>query len=611
MLAGPLFTRELTITPQHAKHFGIRAGYVAALCILIYTGAQTTFGLVPLHNVGDIARFGTFIFNLLCFVQLVLILAASLLFSAGSVAAEKDRRTLILLLMTDLRATELVIGKTLASLLPVFVLIAVSIPVMCFLSMLGGILFDQIVWVELLCVASSIAAASWGTLVGYWREKTFQILAVTLMGAGLFIGLAETIIAVTENSPIATYASYCNPFRALNQILYPLSNPNLALPTVAAWGPIGVMCGIAIVMWVITTLRVRIWNPSRFMYTHPDQEADPTVAAQVAEIQSEDVAHVVGEVVLEGQSHSNADGARVKEEVITRQSSRPVWNLPIIWREICTQAYGRKVGLIKLAYYIFAVFCILWVNRSPVDAPKLLGVLSTEGLVFILLALIGLILVNAQSVTCLTSERDGQTLELLLVTEVTAKEFIYGKLGGVFFNTKEVIAVPLLVASMSYFKGTVGLESLLFVVFGFLNLVLFSAMLGLHSGLSFHNSRSAIMNSLGTMFFLFVGIFICMMLIVEARTSFELQLAPFLLFILGGSLGLWLSLTYKTPSPALAICAWTLPFLTFYAITSYLLPDYLFAFLAMTITYGFTTIAMLVPAVSAFDVALGRTTINR
>ena len=37
---------------------------------------------------------------------------------------------------------------------------------------------------------------------------------------------------------------------------------------------------------------------------------------------------------------------------------------------------------------------------------------------------------------------------------------------------------------------------------------------------SFTASRSAIVNSLGTMFFLFVGIFVSVMLIVEAHNSF-------------------------------------------------------------------------------------------
>ena len=192
MFAGPLVIRELITAPRSAKHFVLRAGYIFALCVLIYTGAQVTKGNVPLTSVGDIAQFGTFIFRLICFVQLAIIIASALILSAGSVAQEKDRRTLIILLMTDLRAAELVIGKTLASLLPVFIIIAVSIPVLCMLRMLGGIMLQQIIWYEIICLSAALAAGSWGTLVGYWREKTFQILAITFMGAGVFVGVLET-----------------------------------------------------------------------------------------------------------------------------------------------------------------------------------------------------------------------------------------------------------------------------------------------------------------------------------------------------------------------------------------------------------------------------------
>ena len=102
--------------------------------------------------------------------------------------------------------------------------------------------------------------------------------------------------------------------------------------------------------------------------------------------------------------------------------------------------------------------------------------------------------------------------------------------------------------------------------------------------------------------------FICMMLMVEARASFALQFAPFLLFILGGSLGLWASLTHRNPSPALTLAAGLLPFCTFYAITGFLLGNTLGVCLFVAGAYGFTAFAMLVPAVSEFDVALGRST---
>ena len=88
--------------------------------------------------------------------------------------------------------------------------------------------------------------------------------------------------------------------------------------------------------------------------------------------------------------------------------------------------------------------------------------------------------------------------------------------------------------------------------------------------MSFERSRTAIANSLGTIFFLFIGIFIFMLLLVEARSSFAQQFASFVVFILAGSIALYSSLSHKNPSAALMLSAGMLPFLTFYAITEFL-----------------------------------------
>jgi ABC-type transport system involved in multi-copper enzyme maturation permease subunit len=591
LLAGPLVTRELVTDPRKFKHFGIRAGYVAALSILMYTGAQATFALAPPRGLGDIARFGVFIFGLLSFVQLAVVIGTSLLFTAGSIAQEKDRRTLILLLMTDLRATELVIGKIIASLIPVFVIIAVSIPVFTSLTMLGGMTFNQVFWFEVLCLVSAFVAGSWGTLIAYWRDKTFQTIAITLLGAGLFLGAVEAfVLIVGEESTVGALIGGLNPFRSLNQLLHPLtSQPDVVNPQISAWTSSISLLGLASILTTWTCLKVRIWNPTRNVFIRTSEEKSST----------EQIAHSEGQKqVIEAQSAPD-------------QSKRKIWDTPIIWREICTSAYGKKVGLIKGAYFIVAVAFILWLRQIPSDAPLMMGIISPTGFAFLMLSLVSLILVNAQSVTSLTSERDGQTLELLLVTEVSAKEFIFGKMGGALFNMKEVVLVPLLFASMAWVNGEYGLESYIFITLGYLTLVLFANSLGIHSGLSFDNSRSAILNSLGTIFFLFVGVFVCMMLIVEARSSFAWQLAPFFFFICGGSLGLWMSLTHKNPSSALTVCAWVLPFLTFYGIVSYLLGNTAAVFMSVLFPFGFTVAAILIPAISAFDVALGRTTVDR
>ena len=171
MLAGPIFNREFITAPRKTSHYLLRAGYVAALFVLLYTTRQTTIGFQEVRNIGDIARFGGLVFQVFSIVQLSLVLFFALLLTAGNIAQEKDRRTLILLLMTDLRSREMVLGKLGASLLVVFVLIAASAPVMCFLYMLGGIALEQIIWSLAICASTAIAAGAWGALVAFWKVK--------------------------------------------------------------------------------------------------------------------------------------------------------------------------------------------------------------------------------------------------------------------------------------------------------------------------------------------------------------------------------------------------------------------------------------------------------
>ncbi|MDB5338257.1 MAG: hypothetical protein JWN70_3876 [Planctomycetaceae bacterium] len=573
-VVGPIFSREALTAPRQIQHFAARAGYVAALFVLMYTLGQVTFGWQQERHLGDLARFGAICFQVFSLLQLTLVVFFSLLFAAGNIAQEKDRKTLILLLMTDLRNRELVLGKLTASLLIVGVLLAVSLPAFALTSLLGGVEIQQIGWSLAVTAAAALAAGSWGTLIAFWREKTFQTLAYSALGLVLFVGLVETLRAVIGPQTVAgEWLTLANPLRGLLLVIDPLAT--MSQSAGVASHPLSyvlAMLGLAAALSAFTIARLRVWNPS-------DQRSQPTAPEGVSD---------------------------ARRKAYTRK----VWHNPVIWREICTSAYGRKVFVIKLAYLV-AFLAAAWFASQATSDELILGMISPAGFAFVGVGLLSLMLINAQAVTSFTTERDAKTLELLLVTDITAKEFIYGKLGGIFWNTKEVIILPLLLVISFLVQGTLTLEDFVYVSLGFLVLVVFAGMLGLHGGISFDSSRSAIANSLGTMFFLFLGIFICMMLILEARSSFWLQLPSFLVFILGGAIGLSASLTHKNPSPALTMSAFILPFFTFYVITGYLLHETLGVWLVLTATYGFTTLAMLIPAVSEFDVALGRTTGDR
>ena len=76
-------------------------------------------------------------------------------------------------------------------------------------------------------------------------------------------------------------------------------------------------------------------------------------------------------------------------------------------------------------------------------------------------------------------------------------------------------------------------------------------------------------------------------------------------------LGLYVALGAKNPSTAIGLASFACPFATFYAITSFLRGDQgdmLIVSGGRGAAYGFTTAAMLIPAIYEFDVTTGRTT---
>ena len=64
-----------------------------------------------------------------------------------------------------------------------------------------------------------------------------------------------------------------------------------------------------------------------------------------------------------------------------------------------------------------------------------------------------------------------------------------------------------------------------------------------------------------------------MRIMVAFSGSFNAQMQPFLAFMVGGGMGLYMTLGAKNPSRAIALASFACPFATFYSITSFLRGD--------------------------------------
>jgi ABC-type Na+ efflux pump permease subunit len=578
---------------------------------LVLPGAQVV------RNVGDMARFGSILFEILAPLQLTWVVFVAAISTASSVALEKDRRTLDLLLMSRLANHELVLGKLLASLLNVLVMLAAGLPIFMLSVLFGGVSFGQIARAFEVTVVASLAAGSLGGAIAFWREKTFQTLAMTALALVIWFGIWEAVATGILGQRIAeisceTWATGFSPWRAIYECARPFTDDDPAL------GPLRnavnlyltIALSVSVLVNAVAIQRVRTWNPSREVRrgTVAREPIGPGTNVCVPNASEEGGA----------RSTKKADGATDVDTPGHRPSvageSRTVWDNPILWREMCTWAYGRKVVVLHVAYLALFVLGTLALHRSIASGEALSHgsdtgtVVPAAALPLAPLCVVSLVIVNALAVTSITNERDGRSLDLLLVTDVSPYEFIFGKLAGVFWATKPMVFGPIALCLYLWLVGGLVLENILYVIGGLIVMNVFVATLGLHCGMAYSNSRMAIGVSLGTVFFLFMGVVTCILMMVSFSGSFQVQLAPFLAFILGGGVGMYVSLGARNPSGAIGAASLVVPFLTFWAITSFLKQYSLTVFLVTTLAYGFATLAMLVPALSEFDFAMGRTT---
>jgi len=560
MLLGAVFEREIRYAPRSRGLFVARAVYCGSLLAIIATCWLVVTGTQSITTAGDTARFGATLMRILAPLQLSLAMLAAAMTSVVAVSSEKDRRTLELLLVSRLSDAELVFGKLAGSLVRVLLLLFSAIPIFAIAALFGGVTAGQLTRLFLVTLAAALAAASIANAVAFWKETTFQALAITMFALVAWVAAGE-VMAGWRGADAGAQAS---PARAVFAALRPSARQSM-LPF------LGVCAGLIVASNAIVVAGARRWNTATEA-RRPSAAADGTVAGGGG---------------------------------LAKRPSRTVWNNPVLWREICTRAYGRTIVLVRLAWLILFALAVAGIFiEARAARPDRLAV----ALAVVPMALASLLSVAALAVTSVTTERDRGSLDVLLVTDLEPKEFVWGKLIGVLVVAREIVLLPLLLCGALVATGLSTVENGIYLAVGTAALLFFAAVLGLYVGLSHTASRQAIAVALGTVAFLFVGVATAMRIMVSFGSSFELQLAPFLAVIVGGAVGLYAALSARNPSPAIGWSSALLPSLTFVAITGFLQGNPLQVLLVTLVAYGFATLALLVPAIGAFDLLTGRTT---
>ncbi|MGH9066550.1 MAG: ABC transporter permease, partial [Acidimicrobiales bacterium] len=215
---NPIVAKELRSRMRSWRAPAVLVGYLAVVGIIGYTAYDLTVGSGP-ADVRTIGQVGMVVFIVLAASVLAVMALLVPGLVGGVVSGERDRQTLDLLLCTRVRPARIVVGKLVAALAFVVLLLAASVPLFGAALLLGGITLAQVLvmlLVALVTVAVLGAAAllcsvvlrrtTTSTIAAYLAAFALIVVPV-LVGTVANVATTGTVSGRPLPSPSATFSS--------------------------------------------------------------------------------------------------------------------------------------------------------------------------------------------------------------------------------------------------------------------------------------------------------------------------------------------------------------------------------------------------------------------
>ncbi|MCU0917375.1 MAG: ABC transporter permease [Planctomycetes bacterium] len=227
-LLGALSDKELRSASRRRRSYALRSGYIVLLCALMLA---TWYRFIGLQNAG-VAAFGVSrasVVSLQVAGQVIMFqfvaaqLIAALMLSS-SMGDELHRGTLGVLLTTPITSLHIVLGKLLSGLLQSVLLLAISLPVLAILRVLGGLAWNEVFATFWITLTAALFAGSVSLLLStYYRHSFSALSAGAAVYLALFIGLpfAASCLAaagVLNQAATSAFLDLLNPFRSLHAV---------------------------------------------------------------------------------------------------------------------------------------------------------------------------------------------------------------------------------------------------------------------------------------------------------------------------------------------------------------------------------------------------------
>ena len=501
MLPGPVFNVEMLTSARRRRYYAIRLLYGLALLLLLWSNylSLQRRGYRPPeagYSTNELAGFALTTFTSFAGLQAAAVLALTPALVAGAVADERRRKTLHYLLASRLTGGEIVLGKLMARLLHVGVLLAVGLPVMSLLGLFGGIDPNYVLMVYAGTATTAFFLAALSILVSAVAKRPRDaILAVYLLELCWLI--LPTLIAFGVKSEWPILYSVIGP---VNEWILP-TNPWWMLEDVGTrfagglgpWGALAWMCGLQ-VGYGLLAVALAVWR-------------------------------------LRPSFRAEGEGRRRLPRLLPRRGG---WRIvprpacgddPMVWKELFVGRVGgvakvvaALVGLLILAGLIYG---LCWTAPGAFAEVASYGYgstgtytareglnsfIRTAGLMLYILAALG---VAATAAGGVTGEKEGDTWTSLIATDLTGGEVLRAKMAGAVWSMRGVIGLMAALWAIGLLAGAIHPFGLVAVVGMTAAFLWFAAALGASMSLWSSTTTRALGWTIALLVFLNGGYLIC------------------------------------------------------------------------------------------------------
>ncbi len=428
----PLLTKELTETAARRRTYVLRVLFAVLLYGLFALSVPNFFWAGTTATTGMLGA-GRQLFELLLYLELGAIALFLPALMCGRITEEKERDSLVLLFLTELRPWQIVLQKYLGGLVPMFTFLLLGVPLGAVAYSLGGLELRELfmcVWVlALACLQLGALALACSA----WCRTTVSAFVLTYLLAILLYAGPIFLLFAMRNSSFAIgvdVGAHFNPLLLLvhlrEDLLRILSASGDAVIPAVLFKSAGLLVSIALLMVVARVGLVRrAFAPPGNWFRRVFRWLDAVM------------------------TRGNRRFGNVL--VLRARDALPVY-APISWRETTRTGLGQPHHLVRILLVLEVLVGGVWFVAGVGDS----GRDNDTFTIFTVLAwIVAALFLSVQSANTIVSERVQQSLDVLLTTPLSAAKIVAEKAHAL-RRMALVLGIPLLTLGVAEWSNEWG-----------------------------------------------------------------------------------------------------------------------------------------------------------